>query len=203
MIEVNSKIAKINENDEAEISFSINEGQRYTINKISTKVDSVFDKKIFFPLEKIYKKYVGDYYSPFKVKKLLEDLDMLIDKNNLQFVEHNVKEEIIGNGINITLNVFEGEKKLIERINILGNSITNEDVIRAELIIDEGDPFSNLNLEKSISEIKARKIFKSVKYEVLDGSQNNLKIVNIRVEEQPTGEITAGAGIELMEGYLL
>ena len=194
-IEVNSKIAKINENDEAEISFSINEGQRYTINKISTKVDSVFDKKIFFPLEKIYKKYVGDYYSPFKVKKLLEDLDMLIDKNNLQFVEHNVKEEIIGNGINITLNVFEGEKKLIERINILGNSITNEDVIRAELIIDEGDPFSNLNLEKSISEIKARKIFKSVKYEVLDGSQNNLKIVNIRVEEQPTGEITAGAGI--------
>ncbi len=194
-IEVNSKIAKINENDEAEISFSINEGQRYTINKISTKVDSVFDKNIFFPLEKIYKKYVGEYYSPFKVKKLLEDLDMLIDKNNLQFVEHNVKEEIIGNGINITLNVFEGEKKLIERINILGNSITNEDVIRAELIIDEGDPFSNLNLEKSISEIKARKIFKSVKYEVLDGSQNNLKIVNIRVEEQPTGEITAGAGI--------
>ena len=120
---------------------------------------------------------------------------MLIDKNNLQFVEHNVKEEIISNGINITLNVFEGEKELIERINILGNSITNEDVIRAELIIDEGDPFSNLNLEKSISEIKARKIFKSVKYEVLDGSQNNLKIVNIRVEEQPTGEITAGAGI--------
>ena len=44
-------------------------------------------------------------------------------------------------------------KKLVERINI-GNSVTNESVIRSELILDEGDPFSNLNLNKSISELK-------------------------------------------------
>ena len=41
------------------------------------------------------------------------------------------------------------EKKFIERINVLGNSITNEDVIRGELLVDEGDPFSKLDLEKS------------------------------------------------------
>jgi outer membrane protein insertion porin family len=61
--------------------------------------------------------------------------------------------------------------------------------------LDEGDPFINLNLEKSIAEIKARRIFKNVNYEVLEGSEKNLKIININVEEQPTGEISAGAGI--------
>ena len=83
----------------------------------------------------------------------------------------------------------------MERINITGNNITNEEVIRGELIIDEGDPFIKLNLEKSIAELKSRRIFKNVNYEVLSGSQNNLKIININVEEQPTGEISAGAGI--------
>ena len=50
--------------------------------------------KNIFPLNDIYKKYIGEYYSPFKIKKLIDDLDQLIDKNNLQFVEHNVQEEI-------------------------------------------------------------------------------------------------------------
>ena len=98
-----------------------------------------------------------------KLKKLLEELDELIDNNNLQFVEHNVQEEIENDSINIVFNIFEGEKTLVERINITGNNITNEDVIRGELILDEGDPFTKLNLEKSIAEIKARNIFKNVK----------------------------------------
>ncbi len=146
-------------------------------------------------MNKIYNKYIGEYYSPFKIKKLIDDLDDLIAKNNLQFVEHNVQEVIDGNSINIIFNVFEGEKKLVERINIIGNSVTNESVIRSELILDEGDPFSNLDLNKSISELKARNIFKDVKSKVSEGTKNNLKIIDIEVEERPTGEITAGAGI--------
>ena len=194
-VKVKSKFAQINQSGNADLIYSIDEGNRYIINKISINVDKVFDKKLFFPLNKLYEKHVGDYYSPFKVKKLLEELDELIDDNNLQFVEHNVQEVIEGESINIIFNVFEGEKKLVERINITGNSITNEDVIRGELILDEGDPFTKLNLEKSVAEIKERNIFKDVKYNVVDGSENNLKIININVEEKPTGEISAGAGI--------
>ena len=175
--------------------YTITEGERFTINKISTKVDEVFDKKLFFPLNKIFKNYVGDYYSPFKIKELLEEIDLIIEANNLQFVEHNVQEKVEKNSINITFNIFEGKKNLVERINITGNNITNEEVIRGELILDEGDPFIKLNLEKSIAEIKDRRIFKSVNYEVVDGSSDNLKIININVEEKATGEISAGAGI--------
>ena len=194
-VQVNSNLAKIIKSGEAELIYSIDEGERYTIGKIQTNVDSVFDKKIFFPLNKIYKNYVGDYYSPFKIKKMLDQIDELISNNNLQFVEHNVKQQIQGKAINIDFNIFEGEKELVERINIKGNQVTNEDVIRGELIVDEGDPFTKLNLDKSIAQIKARNIFKNVKYEIVDGSENNLKIINIEVEERPTGEISAGAGI--------
>ena len=194
-VKINSNLAQISKVGKAELVYSIEEGNRYTIGKISTNVDKVFDKKLFFPLNKIYKKYVGDYHSPFKIKKLLEEIDNLIDRNNLQFVEHNVQEIVEGETINVIFNIIEGKKILVERINVTGNNITNEDVIRGELIIDEGDPFTKLNLDKSIAQIKDRKIFKSVKYEILDGSQSDLKIVNIDVEEQPTGEISAGAGV--------
>ena len=191
-VKINSKFAKITDTGEAELT-SIEEGERYTINKISTNVDETFNKELFFPLDKIYAKYIRILFT-IQNKKILDDLDKLIDKNNLQFVEHNA-EEIKDNTINITLNVFEGEKQLVERVNIFGNSVTNESVVRSELLIDEGDPLSKLNLEKSISEIKSRRIFKDVTYKIENGSKNNLKIININVEEQPTGEITAGAGI--------
>lgn len=194
-VKVNSNLAELSNTGEAKLVYSIDEGIRYRMKKISTKIDPVYDNKLFFPLNKTYQKYIGEYYSPFKIKKILEELDELIDNNNLQFVEHNVQEVIDGSSINIIFNVFEGEKTVVERINILGNKITNEDVIRGELILDEGDPFTKLNLEKSIAEIKARNIFRKVNYNVRDGSKDNLKIIDINVEEQPTGEISAGAGI--------
>ena len=194
-INIKSNIAELKDTGDAELTYSIDEGKRYTINKISTNVDPVYDKNLFFPLNKNFQKFIGEYYSPFKIKKLLEDIDELIEFNNLQFTEHNVQEIIEGDSINIVFNIFEGDKTLVERINIKGNTITNEDVIRGELILDEGDPFTKLSLDKSIAELKARGIFKQVNYEVISGSKNNLKIININVEEKPTGEISAGAGI--------
>lgn len=201
-VNVSSNIAKINKQGNADLIYTINEGKRFTINKISTNIDQVFDKKLFFPLNKIFNKYAGSYYSPFKIKKLLDQIDILIDDNNLQFVEHNVQEIVETDSINIVFNIFEGEKKLVERINISGNNTTNEDVIRGELLLDEGDPLTDLSLQKSIAEIKARGIFKNVAYKVTNGSEDNLKIIDIVVEEQSTGEISAGAGIGTTGGTL-
>ncbi len=194
-VSINSKTAKVNESGDAEITYSIDEGKKFTIKKISTNVDKVFDKEIFFPLNDIYKDYVGEVYSPFKIKKLLDKIDELIADNNLQFVEHNVQEQLDENTVSIIFNVFEGEKKLVERIDVLGNNVTVEGVIRGELLIDEGDPYTKLGLEKSVAALKARNIFKDVTYEVEDGSESNLKKIKLSVEEKPTGEISAGAGV--------
>ncbi len=201
-VKIKSNFAEINQSGNANLVYTIEEGNRFIIDKISTNVDKVYDKKIFFPLNDIFKKQIGEYYSPFKIKKLLEQIDILIEENDLQFVEHNVEEVVKDDTINIIFNIFEGERNLVERINITGNFVTNESVIRGELILDEGDPLTEINLEKSISKIKARRLFKEVNYKVSDGSKNNLKIIDINVEEQPTGEIGAGAGIGTSGGTI-
>ena len=194
-VEVSSTSAEVLNTGNVNINYTINAGTRYTIKKITTNVDSVFDKNIFFSLNKLYNKYAGGYYSPFKIKKILDEIDKLIEINNLQFVEHQVQEIIENDEIILSFNIIEGEKVLVERINILGNSVTNEDVIRSELKVDEGDPLTGILLSKSISKIRSRNIFKSVNSEVKSGSKSDLKIIDIRVEEKPTGEISAGAGI--------
>ena len=195
-VKVRSNSAEINnKTGSVELIYSIDAGNRYVIKKIITNADSVIDKNIFYPLNKEYQKFIGSYYSPFKIKRLLDSIDELIESNNLQFIEHNVEEIIEQDSIVIKFNIYEGEKILVERLNILGNSITNESVIRGEMEIDEGDPFTNLSLDKSIANIKARNIFKSVNHKISDGSEKNLKTIDIIVEEKPTGEISAGAGI--------
>ena len=195
-VQISSQSAELKQDShEVEITYSIDAGNRYIIKKITTEVDPVFDKNIFYDLNDKFKKIVGDYYSPFKIKLLLDDIDELIEKNNLQFVEHNVEEIVEGDSIIVKFNISEGEKILVERINILGNSVTNESVIRGELLLDEGDPFTSLKLNKSIAEIKSRNIFGEVKQQVSSGSSPDLKIIDITVEEKPTGEVSAGAGI--------
>ena len=62
----------------------------------------------------------------------------------------------------------------MERINILGNFQTIEEVIRNKLIVDEGDPFNELLFNKSIENIKSMGIFKSVDSDILDGSDKKV-----------------------------
>ena len=90
--------------------------------------------------------------------------------------------------------IEETTKFFVEKINIFGNNITRENVIRNQLYIDEGDPFNEILSNKSINEIKSLNIFKDVNYEISEGQNKNSKVINITVEEKPTGEIMAGAG---------
>tara|TARA_B100001057_G_scaffold309677_1_gene309710 strand:+ start:3086 stop:5314 length:2229 start_codon:yes stop_codon:yes gene_type:complete len=194
-VKVLSEIVELKDNFQAEITFNINAGTRYKISKISTKVDSVLDKKLFLPLNEIYKKTVGNYYSPFTVKKLLDELDLIISNEDLQFIEHNVNEIIKDDTIELIINVLEGQKIIVEKIDILGNTVTNEAVIRSGLLLDEGDPYSKVKIDKSISQLKSKRIFASVKETTTSGSLPNSKNIKIVVEEMPTGEISAGAGV--------
>ena len=177
------------------LTYSINAGPRYKIKKISTNVADVIDKRLFLDLENEYFKFIGDYYSPFKIKKLLDQVDLIIANNDLQFIEHSVSETLENSNIDVKINIFEGNKQIIQRVNVYGNTVTDESVIRSELLLDEGDPLNNLKLEQSIAKLKARNLFASVKNSIVDSSNKNEKIIDIFVEEKPTGEISAGAGI--------
>jgi len=194
-VQILSNSAEVSNQNFTTLTYTINAGNRYKVSKISLNLSDVLNKELFTSLEKNYQSIVGQYYSPFKVKNLLDDLDELIVDNDLQFVEHNVNETISNENIEIAINIFEGKKELVERINILGNTVTDESVIRSEMLIDEGDPANNLKLEKSVAKLKSRNIFGDVRTKVSDGSSKDQKIIDIIVEEKPTGEISAGAGI--------
>jgi len=194
-VEVLSSSVELKNESNIELTFSINAGQRFRIKKLSTNITPVFDKTIFKNLSFEFNKFAGEYYSPFKIKKILNKIDQIVDNNQLQFVQHSVSETLDKDGIDIVFKIFEGRKIQIERVNIVGNTVTNDSVIRSELLVDEGDPYSDIKVEQSISRLKARDIFKKVEYKLNDGSSKDLKVMEIKVEEKATGEIGAGAGV--------
>jgi len=177
------------------LTYSINAGTRYKFKKIFAEVSEALNKSAFHSLEPEFNKLVGKYYSQQKLNKVLEKIDKLSEQKELQFINHNVLETLDDNGVEVKINIFEGKKFIIEKINITGNNVTNDGVIRGELVVDEGDPYSELLVNKSINEIKGRNIFGKVTHKTSPGSSDGLKVLEINVEEKATGEIMAGAGI--------
>ena len=121
--QVLTKSALLNETKRVDITYNINAGNRYRISKIGTNIGSSIEKSYFEDLKKSYNKVIGEFYSPFKIKKVLEDLDLLILNNDLQFIEHSVNEIRKDENIELVINIFEGEKVLVERVDIKGNTI--------------------------------------------------------------------------------
>ncbi len=177
------------------LSYVINAGKRYKFKKIKAVVAPELDSSAFVSLEKEFNKIIGDYYSHRKLQLILEKIDRLTEYKELQFVNHRLVETLDGDGIDVKIEIYEGRKFTVERINILGNNVTNDSVIRGEMIIDEGDPYSALLLNKSVNKLKARNIFAKVESDIKEGSEPNLKVIEIAVEEKATGELMAGAGV--------
>ena len=147
-------------------------------------------------MKKIFNKLEGKNYSLDNISLILSEIDQIASLRLYDFITANVKETITDqNKINFEFEIIDSEKFYVERINILGNFQTIEEVIRNRLIVDEGDPLNELLFTKSLDRIKSLGIFKNVKANISDGSTANLKTIDITVEEQPTGEITLAAGV--------
>jgi len=176
--------------------FNIESGNQYFFNEFNLNLPPDYDKSDFKKIEKIFDKLKNEVYSLDNLNQILKEIDKVASGRLYDFIDAKVEEEIIDNNkINFTFNVIDSEKFYVEKINILGNFNTIEEVIRNRLIVDEGDPLNNLLYAKSIDNIKSLRIFKTVKSEIKDGSDSNLKIVDIIVEEQPTGEVSLLAGV--------
>jgi len=194
-VKVSSSNVEYSEGEGFVLTYSINAGKRYKFNKISLNVSEALDQNAFTSLEKEFDKVVGEYYSQRKLTSILEKIDKLSEQKELQFINHSASESLEGDSVAVVINIFEGEKFIVERINIVGNNVTNDSVIRSEMIVDEGDPYSELLVNKSINKLKARRIFGKVEKKITEGSSPDLKVLEVSVEEKATGEITAGAGV--------
>ena len=194
-VKIDSSFANFLGNDKFELIFNISSGKKYYFNDLNLNLPIDYDVSNFNKLKIIFAKLKGETYSLNSIDKILSEIDKIVLSEQYEFLKSTVNEEINDDLINFTFNIMESEKFHVEKINIYGNNITRESVIRNKLAVDEGDAFNELLHNKSVNNLKSLNFFKGVKSEIIDGSLKSQKIINITVEEKPTGEISAGAGL--------
>ena len=193
-VKVNSSIAKLINKNEFELIYNIDSGEKIYFDKINLTLPNDFNQENFNDLNIYFNKLKGERYSINIVEEVLNRIDEITLNEELKSISASVEENVNENKINLNFVINEIDKFFVEKINILGNNVTRENVIRNQLEIDEGDPYNEILEKKSENNIKSLNFFKNVETEVLNGTSDNLKIINISVEEKPTGEISAGAG---------
>ncbi len=202
-VDVQESFVEFKNIGEFDLTYKVDAGEKYKFNKLFLEIPDSFEENDFVDIKKILEDLEGKTYSLNKIEKILKKIDNLASMKSYEFINADIKENIIDkNNIDITIYFNESEKFYVERINILGNQTTIEEVIRNTLIVDEGDPLNEILFNKSINNLKSKGIFGSVKYQIKDGSDSNLKTIDIKVEEKPTGEISLGAGVGTSGGSI-
>ena len=194
-VEVNSSFANYLGDDKFELIYNITAGEKYFFNDFNLILPLDYDETNFVELKTSFSILKGKPYSLDSINELLKEIDKKVLSEQYEFLNASVSEIIKENLIDFTFNINESEKFYVEQINIFGNNITLESTIRNGLSVDEGDAFNELLHKKSLNDLKSLNYFSAVDAEILKGSLNGQKIINITVEEKPTGEISAGAGV--------
>ena len=194
-VEIESSFANYLGNDEFEVLYNVSSGEKFYFNEFNLNLPVDYELDNFNELNKIFNDLKGEKYSLNSIDKILKEIDKIVLSEQFEFLKSSVQEEIKDNFINLTFDIGESEKFYVEKINILGNNITRDDVIRNNLLVDEGDAFNELLQAKTLNNLKALNFFRNVESEIIDVPNQNKKIINITVEEKPTGEIMAGAGV--------
>ena len=179
------------------IIFNIESGKKYYFSNFELILPEDFDRNNFSDIEKKLKKFSGERYSLKIVEKMLNNIEKIASRKQYEFVNARIDEKIVDeNKIDVKITILSDKNNFyVKNINIFGNNITIEDVIRNELIIDEGDPLNKILFNKSINNVKGMNIFDNVSSEIIDTDNPNEKSINIKVEEKPTGQISLGAGV--------
>ena len=194
-VSIESVTAKFNENGSFKLTYKIDAGDIYSVENVKLNLPVDYDEQNFTEVQIKLDKLLNKTYSLSKVSDVIEEIDKVSLTREYDFINADLEEiKKDNNKLDLIFNIKESEKFYVEQINIFGNNITYESVIRNQLEIDEGDPYNELLSAKSINNLRAINLFKSVSADVKDGSEISTKILDITVEEKPTGEISVGAG---------
>jgi Outer membrane protein/protective antigen OMA87 len=194
-VQIESSSAVFNENF-FELIYNINSGNKYFINDVKLNIPIDYDVKDFKEVQNSLKKLKNEKYSFNKINKVIKEIDKISVARLYDFIDASIEiEEVDDNKLNLKFNVIESDKFFVNKIDIFGNNVTEEKVIRNQLEVDEGDPFNKLLHSKSINNLKSLRIFENVKDEIIPIPNSQQKDIKITVQEKPTGEILASAGI--------
>jgi outer membrane protein insertion porin family len=182
------------------ITFNIREGQQYRFGELTTTSEiPEADPAVYQEAIRIRP---GGVYSPTLVENTIARLETLALRQGLDFVR--VEPRVTRNDRQLTLDiefaVVRGPRIFVERIDIEGNVTTLDRVVRNQFGTVEGDPFNPREIRESAERIRALGFFSSADVEAREGSSPEQVIVDVNVEEQPTGSLSFGASYSVASG---
>tara|TARA_B100000989_G_scaffold39394_1_gene24977 strand:- start:1321 stop:3564 length:2244 start_codon:yes stop_codon:yes gene_type:complete len=201
-VNVENSFVEFDKNSNFNLIFKITSGKKYFFNNFTLNLPSNYDPETFKPINKKFSKLRGEKYSLLKINELLKEIDKIALTKQFEFINASLVEKINQDKIDFEINISESEKIYVEKINITGNYTTLEEVIRNNLIVDEGDPLNEILFNKSINNLKSLGIFKKVEPNIQSGSDKSLRIIDINIEERPSGEISLAAGFGTSGGIV-
>ncbi|WP_394347428.1 outer membrane protein assembly factor BamA [Rhodobacter sp. SY28-1] len=188
------------ERDATFVTFTVREGLPYTIGNISTvsEVEGL-DAAEFEAVQKIR---TGQTYSPLLIDNNITRMETLALKKGLNFirVEPRITRNDRGQAVDIEFAIVRGERVFVERIDIEGNTTTLDQVIRRQFRTSEGDPFNPREIRQAAERIRALGFFSDAQVNAEQGSAADQVVVNVDVEEQPTGSLSFGLSYSVATG---
>ena len=201
---VTSAVAELAPDDSAfGITMTMDEGDRYNFGTVSVVTEN--DRlnadflKLLVPIRE------GDLYESDKIESSVDALTFAAGSAGYAFVEINptFRANPETDTVDVTFNVSEGQRVYVERINVVGNTQTIDPVIRRELMLTEGDAFNRTLVERSRNNLRALGFFSDVTIEESRGSAPDRSVVDVTVTEQPTGELSVGAGFSSVDSFVV
>lgn len=185
------------------VTFTVHEGERYRVAKIN--INSQLRNTPGETLRRDLKLQEGDWYDGDAVSRTSDAIEDDIRSRGFAFVDvkPRVEPDRANHTIALTFDVGEGPRVYIERIDIVGNTRTEDKVIRRQFTLAEGDPFSAEAIRKTRQALNDLGYFGTVDLTPSPGSAPDKAIITARVTEKATGELTFGGGYSTDVGPLL
>ena len=201
---ITSAVAELAPDDSAfAMTLTVEEGDKYNFGDIQVVTEN--DRLNADFLELLLPIRTGDLYESDKIESSVDALTFAAGSAGYAFVDINptYRPNPETDAIDVTFNVSEGQRVYVDRINVIGNTRTIDPVIRRELMLTEGDAFNRTLLERSRNNLRALGFFKEVTVDETRGAAPDRSIVNVTVEEQPTGELSVGAGFSSVDSFVV
>jgi len=186
------------------ITYVVEEGERYKFGDV--EVDSQLRDFDSDRLAAGLAMQSGDFYDAKAVEDTVEQLSELAGRFGYAFADVQPRFERNKDDLemNITFVLRQAPRVYVERVDVNGNTLTQDKVIRREFRISEGDAFNSIGVARTTARINSLGFFQE-NFEVnqVEGSAPDRIILEGNVQEQPTGELQFSAGFSSIEQFIL
>ncbi len=186
------------------ITYVVEEGERYNFGEV--KVDSQLRDFDSDAMSRNLPMKEGDFYNAKTVEDTVEQLTELAGRFGYAFadVQPRFRRDPDARKMNVTFILREAPRVYVERVDINGNTLTQDKVVRREFRLAEGDAFNSLGVQRTTARINSLAFFQE-NFEVkqAEGSAPDRIVLEANVEERPTGELQFSAGFSSIEQFIL